>query len=86
MHGMAPKILSYEEVLNRLPGTKHLLLGNGFSISCDKVFSYPNLYTYAEKNGLTEHVREVFGHFGTNNFEGIMHLLEDAQSLASTMD
>jgi hypothetical protein len=79
---MTPKLLTYSEVLDQLPATKHLLLGNGFSIACDKIFSYPNLYSYAEKNGLTDHVRAVFQHFGTNNFEGIMRLLEDGQWLA----
>jgi len=39
---MPHKLLKYEEVLERLPATKHLLLGNGFSIGCDKIFSYPN--------------------------------------------
>src|SRR6266480_2346696 len=79
---MPAKLLQYHEVIDRLPGTKHLLLGNGFSIGCDKVFRYTNLYSYAEKNGLTDHVRAVFQHFGTNNFEGIMRLLEDAQWIA----
>src|SRR5438105_4614696 len=37
------KVLSYDDVLERLPQTKHLLLGNGFSIACDKIFNYPNL-------------------------------------------
>ena len=79
---MRRNVLTYEEVLRRLPSTKHLLIGNGFSISCDKIFNYPNLFNYAEKNGLTDHVRAVFKHFGTNNFEGVMRLLEDGQWLA----
>jgi hypothetical protein len=79
---MSAKILTYRDVLDELPDTKHLLLGNGFSIACDSVFSYPNLYIFAEQNGLADHVRAVFQHFGTNNFEGIMRLLEDAQWIA----
>jgi hypothetical protein len=77
-----PELLTYDEVLKQLPQTKHLLLGNGFSIACDKIFNYPNLFSYAEKNGLTKHVCEVFRHFGTNNFEGVMRLLEDAEWLS----
>lgn len=36
------------------------------------------LYDYAKNNGLTEHVQEVFEFLGTNNFEGVIRLLEDA--------
>jgi hypothetical protein len=79
---MAIRVLTYDEVLGQLPNTKHLLIGNGFSIACDKTFNYPNLYSYAEQHGLTEHVRAVCQHFGTNNFEGIMRLLEAAQWIA----
>ncbi len=75
----ASKLLTYQQVLENLPATKHLLLGNGFSIACDEVFSYTNLFDYAKENGLTEHVTKVFGYLGTNNFEGVLRLLEDAK-------
>jgi hypothetical protein len=71
-------ILTYEQVLCKLPETKHLLLGNGFSIACDSIFNYTNLFEYARSNGLTEHVQGVFDYLGTNNFEGVMRLLEDS--------
>jgi len=71
-------ILTYDEVLAKLPDTKHLLLGNGFSIACDPIFNYPNLFDFAKKKGLTKHVQEVFNYLGTNNFEGVMRLLDDS--------
>src|SRR6059058_4324339 len=77
------KLLTYEEVLKRSEGRKYLLLGNGFSISCDPIFQYPNLFQFARDHGLSEHVVGVFEHFGTNNFEGVMRLLEDGEFLAS---
>src|SRR5437870_2360275 len=57
--------------------TSHLLLGNGFSISCDSRYHYGSLYDYACKHGLTEQVRGVFEHLGTNNFEGVLRLLDE---------
>lgn len=72
-------LLSYNQVLAQLPETKHLLLGNGFSIACDPVFSYPNLFDYVKKAGISQQAASVFGYLGINNFEGVMHLLEDAE-------
>ncbi len=54
----------------------HLVLGNGFSIACDPLFSYGSLFDYASDNGLSDRVKDVFTHLGTNNFEGVMRLLE----------
>ena len=71
-------LLNYDQVLDKLPETKHLLLGNGFSISCDPVFSYPNLFDYVKKAGISQEAAKVFEYLGTNNFEGVMHLLENS--------
>lgn len=77
--------LNYEEVLERLPdGRVHLLLGNGFSIACDPVFSYESLYERAQEAGLSERAEAVFERLGTNNFEGAMRLLDDAHWVAQT--
>lgn len=77
------KLLTYEEVRQEI-GTKrsHLLLGNGFSIACNPIYHYGNLYDFAKKNGLTKHVQGVFDYLGSNNFEGVMRLLEDGVWLA----
>lgn len=74
-----PHILTYDEVRAELgSGRSHLLLGNGFSIACDPRFNYRNLLQYAKDNGLPERVVAIFEKLGTNNFEGVMRLLEDA--------
>lgn len=73
------ELLNYDQVFNQLPETKHLLLGNGFSISCDPVFSYPNLFEYVKNVGISQEAIKVFEYLGTNNFEGVMHLLENSE-------
>jgi len=73
------ELLTYNEVLRELPSTKHLLLGNGFSIGCDPIFEYKNLFDYVKKKGLSENLIKVFKYLGTNNFEGVLKLLEDIE-------
>lgn len=73
------ELLTYNDVLQKLPQTKYLLLGNGFSIACSKKFEYPNLFEYVRKTVLSTHVLKVFEYLGTNNFEGVMRLLEDSK-------
>lgn len=81
----ARRLLDYEEVLEQLPdGRVHLLLGNGFSIACDPVFSYESLYERAREAGLSERAEAVFERLGTNNFEGAMRLLDDTHWVAQT--
>jgi hypothetical protein len=73
-----PTVLTYPELLQSLPiGRKHILLGNGFSIGCDKRFACPNLFDYACKAGLSERAKGLFDPIGTNNFEGLLRMLED---------
>ena len=82
-----PTILSYEEVRQRcMPGRSSLLLGNGFSIACDEVFSYRSLYAAAVAAGLSDRARRVFQRLGSNNFEGVMRLLELSHWVAETYD
>lgn len=70
---------TYEEVRRSIGAkTCHLLLGNGFSIACDPVFQYGSLYDTAVEAGLSERAQEVFDRLGTNNFEGVLTLLENA--------
>lgn len=75
----------YDEVAARLSdGRSHLLLGNGFSIACDRVFTYTSLYDAAIAAGLSQRAQAVFTRLGTNNFEGAMRLLDDGYFLAHT--
>lgn len=70
--------MTFEQITNELgTGRRHLLLGNGFSIACDDRFSYGSLFEWAHKNGLNDRVKAVFEYLGTNNFEGVLRLLED---------
>lgn len=74
---IANDVTTYQEAIIALGnGRKHLLLGNGFSIACDPIFSYESLFDAAVKGGLSERAQAVFTRLGTNNFEGVMHLLE----------
>lgn len=72
-------LMTYDEVIQKLPTTKHLLLGNGFSIGCDPIFQYQNLFDYVRKKGLSDSLIKVFRYLGTNNFEGVLRLLEDIE-------
>lgn len=75
---MSP-LMSYENVLAELGygrrGRIHLLLGNGFSISCDGRFRYENLYAVASAN-FSERISGLFDVLGTNNFEGVLRLID----------
>ncbi len=78
-------LLNYNQVKDELGGgDNHLLLGNGFSISCDPIFAYKSLYDYASQAGLSDTAKIVFQTLGTNNFEGVMRLLDDAHWVAVT--
>lgn len=75
-------IQSYAEIQKQLTGRRHLLLGNGFSVACDPIFSYARLYDAAVEAGLSDRAQQVFAYLGTNNFEGVMRLLDDTHRVA----
>lgn len=78
------RLISYEQVSANLGRTAHLLLGNGFSVACDPIFRYTSLYESALAAGLSTRAQQVFQRLGTNNFEGVMRLLEDTDWVATT--
>jgi hypothetical protein len=79
----AQEILTFKEACEKLGGkTKYVLLGNGFSIACDPIFSYSSLFEAAVKLGLSGRAQEVFGRLGTSNFEAVMRLLSEADWVA----
>lgn len=82
MPNLEYEILHYRDVVNSLGKTCYLLLGNGFSIACDPVFTYGSLYEVAVQAGLSERAQAVFDRLGTNNFEGVMRVLDDAHWIA----
>lgn len=76
-------VLTYTEVRERIGDTRsYLLLGNGFSIACHEVFRYSSLYESAVSAGLSQRAQLLFDRVGTNNFEGVMRLLEQADWIA----
>jgi len=73
-------IVDYTDVRRDLDGVRsHVLLGNGFSIGCDRVFRYESLYEAARAAGLSEKAVEIFERVGTNNFERVMRVLDDSE-------
>lgn len=77
---MSP-LLSYQEVKAEIGlgrrGRTHLLLGNGFSIACDPRYDYRNLYNLASV-AYSEEIRRLFAIAGTNNFEGVLRILDNS--------
>lgn len=78
-----PPLLSYSDVLAETDESRHLLLGNGFSISCrPNVFTYGKLFDRADFANLTR-ARQAFDVLGTKNFEAVIRALRSFASLAS---
>lgn len=77
------ELQSYEDVLKHLKSRqKHLLLGNGFSISYDNnIFSYNALskFIHGIKN---KELQQLFDIVNTNNFELLMQQLDNAAQIA----
>lgn len=79
--------LSYADVLKRSSANRsHLLLGNGFSIACNEIFTYASLHDAAVRAGLSARAQSIFERIGSNNFEGAMRLLDDAHAVAHTYE
>lgn len=78
------EIVTFEQALAAAGPTERstLLLGNGFSIACDPRFLYGSLYVELEDKGISRELRALFSRLGTNDFEGVLRLLDDAQRVA----
>lgn len=78
-------VLDFSDVTRAIAGGRrsHMLLGNGFSIACDPVFRYQSLFDAAVAAGLSTKAQAAFARIGTNNFEGVLRLLEDAHWLCA---
>lgn len=79
------KLQSYQEViqyLDKQKRTKHLLLGNGFSMAYDSgIFSYNALSTFIEKTD-NQLLQKLFSSINTKNFEQIMQQLDNFCGMA----
>ena len=81
---MSVNVITFQTALEEAEGYKnrHLLLGNGFSIACKPtIFSYPSLYSEAKKN-MSPALIAVFEALGTQDFERVIKLLNDASTVA----
>jgi hypothetical protein len=77
-------VLKFSDVKTAIATRRsHVLLGNGFSIACDPIFRYQSLFEAAVNAGLSEKAQAAFSRLGTNNFEGVLRLLEDANWLCT---
>ena len=65
-------------------GTRHLLLGNGFSIAFSEIFDYPSLLEAAEFSEQffdARHLLQVFETLDTKDFEQVIRSLEDTSKI-----
>lgn len=77
------KILSYSDLLAETDGNRHLLLGNGFSISCRAdVFTYGRLFDRADFSNL-DRARQAFDVLETRNFETVIRALRSFVKLTN---
>ena len=79
------KLQSYQQVVEYLDSqkrTKHLLLGNGFSMAYDSdIFSYNALSTFIDKTN-NPLLQKLFSTINTKNFELIMQQLDNFCEIA----
>lgn len=77
------EILSFGEAIKLADGTKHLLLGNGFSIALfPNIFTYGTLFDKARStHKLSKRVAGVFDLLETTDFEQVMEALQNASVL-----
>jgi Domain of unknown function (DUF4917) len=78
--GDAVTFLTFEQAMRAIGGAKnkHLLLGNGFSISLKPdIFSYGSLYDNADFSGAPR-IPALFEALGTKDFEIVIHYLQNA--------
>jgi len=81
------ELQTYQDVMKHLGNrSKHLLMGNGFSMAYDKdIFSYNALSTFIEDSD-NELLKKLFVTLRTKNFEEIMQQLDNLHTMASVFD
>jgi hypothetical protein len=76
---MAVSILTFEEAIadsRKVKGSRHLLLGNGFSIACrPEAFRYARLVDEADFSRLSVDAQALFALSGTSDFERVIEAL-----------
>ncbi|MEY9106967.1 hypothetical protein ABH999_003163 [Bradyrhizobium yuanmingense] len=77
------KVLSFDDAMQSVSGLskRHLLLGNGFSISLKPdIFSYGALFDSADFNS-KPHIKDLFKNLKTQDFEIVIKHLQDAATV-----
>lgn len=76
------ELISFDKAIAETNGQKrHLILGNGFSISCrPDIFRYDTLYNQADFSSC-DHAEEVFKKLNTHDFEIVINALEKAAEI-----
>jgi hypothetical protein len=80
-------IISFADALNdsRRYSTRHVLLGNGFSIACrPNIFAYGKLYEQADFASISDTARNAFGALSTQDFERVIKALRDASRILAS--
>jgi hypothetical protein len=79
-----PEVITFQQARERASGTKHVLLGNGFSRACqDDIFAYGALFNQANFEGLSPAARNAFSALNTTDFEVVIRALKQAALLAA---
>ena len=75
------RLLTFQDSLNQTPGTRHLLLGNGFSRACrNELFAYDALFARA-KDRFSPRLMSAFEALDTTDFERVMRALKQTELL-----
>jgi hypothetical protein len=83
-----PTILQFADAIGSIDGAskKHLLLGNGFSISLKPdIFSYDSLYENADFSK-APYLAALFKAIGTKDFEIVIRHMQDAATVLAVYD
>lgn len=76
---MVLNMLSFDEAVGKASKTRHVLLGNGFSIACrSNIFTYGKLIDQADFTKLSPAARLTFDELGTTDFEIVIEALKRA--------
>lgn len=82
---MPHEIYNWSDISSEHSGS--ILLGNGASISIDSCFAYTSIREHAIENGLlTVQVQRLFKYFQTSDFELILRLVWQANSVNVALD
>ena len=79
-------LLTFSEALQEAQAfsTKHLMLGNGFSIACrPQIFAYGKLFEQADFSTISPTAKHAFAALDTQDFEKVIKTLRDASAITA---